>query len=108
MKIWSRPVSGPIKIAGLLTASAVVSPVFGQETAAAEAPAARVVPPTIDSGALNSMRIGVDTVWVLATAMLVFWMNVGFALVESVLRRSKNCVNISTKHVIVLAAKASM
>ena len=51
----------------------------------------------------SNMRVALDTVWVLVTAMLVFWMNAGFALVESGLCRSKNCVNILTKNFIVFA-----
>lgn len=56
------------------------------------------------SSYLSDLRIGIDTVWVLGTAMLVFFMNAGFALVESGLCRSKNCVNILTKNFIVFAA----
>ena len=100
MKSWPQPVSGLIKTAGLLAVLAAVVPVFGADAAAA-APAA---PPAIDPAALSSMRIGLDTVWVLVTAMLVFWMNAGFALVESGLCRAKNCVNILTKNFIVFAA----
>lgn len=54
----------------------------------------------------SDLRVGVDTVWVLVTAMLVFWMNAGFALVESGLCRAKNCVNILTKNFIVFAASS--
>jgi Amt family ammonium transporter len=54
----------------------------------------------------SGMRVGVDTVWVLVTAMLVFWMNAGFALVESGLCRAKNTVNILTKNFIVFAASS--
>lgn len=51
----------------------------------------------------SNLRVGVDTVWVLIAAMLVFWMNAGFALVESGLARAKNCVNILAKNFIVFA-----
>ena len=51
----------------------------------------------------NSLRIGLDTVWVLLAGMLVFWMNAGFALVESGLCRAKNAVNILSKNFIVFA-----
>ncbi len=44
-----------------------------------------------------------DTMWTLITAMLVFFMNLGFALVESGFCRSKNCVNILSKNFIVFA-----
>ncbi len=52
---------------------------------------------------MSNMRIALDTVWVLVAGMLVFWMNAGFALVESGLCRAKNCVNILTKNFIVFA-----
>ncbi len=55
-------------------------------------------------GSSSAMRVGIDTVWVLVTAMLVFWMNAGFALVESGLCRAKNCTNILAKNFIVFAA----
>ncbi len=51
----------------------------------------------------SALRVGIDTVWVLVTAMLVFWMNAGFALVESGLCRAKNCVNILSKNFVVFA-----
>jgi Amt family ammonium transporter len=54
----------------------------------------------------SDLRVGIDTIWVLVTAMLVFWMNAGFALVESGLCRAKNCVNILTKNFIVFAASS--
>ena len=49
------------------------------------------------------LKVGIDTVWVLITAGLVFFMNLGFALVESAMCRSKNTVNILSKNFIVFA-----
>jgi Amt family ammonium transporter len=49
------------------------------------------------------LKVGIDTVWVLITAALVFFMNLGFALVESGMCRSKNTVNILSKNFIVFA-----
>ncbi len=103
MKLRFRPVAGLVKIAGLLAVFAIILPFLGQEAVAATVPAAPAAP-VIDAAALSSMRTGIDTVWVLVAAMLVFWMNAGFALVESGLCRSKNCVNILTKNFIVFAA----
>jgi Amt family ammonium transporter len=54
----------------------------------------------------SALRIGIDTVWVLVAAMLVFWMNAGFALVESGLCRAKNTSNILAKNFIVFAASS--
>lgn len=49
-------------------------------------------------------KVAADTLWVVITAMLVFFMNLGFALVESGFARAKNCVNILSKNFIVFAA----
>ncbi len=51
----------------------------------------------------SDLRVAIDTTWVLVTAMLVFFMNTGFAMVESGLCRSKNTVNILAKNFIVFA-----
>jgi len=45
----------------------------------------------------------VDTLWVVLAAVLVFFMNLGFAAVESGMARSKNTVNILSKNFIVFA-----
>ncbi len=52
------------------------------------------------------MKIVIDTIWVLVTAKLVFFMNLGFAMVESGFARSKNCVNILSKNFIVFAVSS--
>lgn len=49
------------------------------------------------------MKIVIDTIWVLITAKLVFFMNLGFAMVETGFTRVKNCVNILSKNFIVFA-----
>ncbi|MHB9003142.1 MAG: ammonium transporter [Coriobacteriia bacterium] len=49
------------------------------------------------------VQIALDTVWVLIAGMLVFFMNLGFALVESGFARAKNTVNIISKNFIVFA-----
>jgi Amt family ammonium transporter len=46
-------------------------------------------------------KVALDTVWVLVTAFLVFFMNAGFAMFESGLCRSKNAVNILAKNFVV-------
>ncbi len=48
-------------------------------------------------------KVVADTLWVLVTAMLVFFMNLGFACVESGFCRAKNAVNILSKNFIVFA-----
>ena len=52
---------------------------------------------------VTSQKVMIDTVWVLITAFLVFWMNAGFALVESGFCRMKNAVNILSKNFVVFA-----
>ena len=55
---------------------------------------------------LANLQVAMDTVWVLLTAALVFFMNAGFGLVESGLCRAKNAVNILSKNFIVFAASS--
>ena len=47
---------------------------------------------------MNDIAISLDTVWMLLAAMLVFWMQPGFALCEAGFTRSKNSVNILMKN----------
>ncbi|EOQ87609.1 ammonium transporter [Leptospira yanagawae serovar Saopaulo str. Sao Paulo = ATCC 700523] len=54
--------------------------------------------------AIQTLTVGLDTLWVLVAGMLVFFMNAGFALVESGFAQSKNTVNILAKNFIVFAA----
>lgn len=51
----------------------------------------------------GSIQVGIDTIWVLFAAFLIFFMNLGFAMVESGLCRAKNSVNILAKNFIVFA-----
>ena len=50
-----------------------------------------------------SYEVMIDTFWVLFAAVLVFFMNLGFAAVESGMARAKNTVNILSKNFIVFA-----
>jgi Amt family ammonium transporter len=95
MKTWSR---GALLALPLTT---FALPSLAEEVAA-------VTPESYQALLDNSsaLRIGIDTVWVLVTAMLVFWMNAGFALVESGLCRAKNTSNILAKNFIVFAASS--
>jgi Amt family ammonium transporter len=100
---------GAARLAGLSLAFAVVllpASLFAQQPGAAPAASSTDLAKTVEALQSNasSMRIGLDTVWVLVTAMLVFWMNAGFAMVESGLCRAKNCANILAKNFVVFAA----
>jgi len=57
-------------------------------------------------GKSMDMKIMIDTIWVLVTAKLVFFMNLGFAMVEAGFARVKNCVNIMSKNFIVFAVSS--
>jgi len=59
---------------------------------AVEAPAPAAEVPA--APAIDGVAVAADTIWTLVTAFLVFFMNAGFALVESGFCRSKNTVNI--------------
>ena len=48
----------------------------------------------------------VDTLWVFLAAILVFFMNLGFASVEAGMARAKNTVNILSKNFIVFAVSS--
>lgn len=52
---------------------------------------------------LANNKVIADTIWTVIAAFLVFWMNAGFALVESGMCRVKNAVNILSKNFIVFA-----
>lgn len=56
-----------------------------------------------DGPSTSDLKIMLDTVWVLVAGFLVFWMNAGFALVESGFCRSKNTTNILGKNFVVFA-----
>src|SRR5262245_47643620 len=60
------------------------APPPGSEAAAAE-PAPAPAPLTA-----GDVKIMADTIWVMVAAMLVFFMNLGFACVESGMCRAKN------------------
>lgn len=73
---------------------------------AAEAAAGAPVFTQEMADSIGNSKVIVDTIWVLVTAMLVFFMNLGFAMVESGFCRAKNCANILSKNFIVFAASS--
>jgi Amt family ammonium transporter len=52
----------------------------------------------IDGKPVPAEQYALDTIWVVVTAVLVFWMQAGFAMVESGFTRAKNAVNILMKN----------
>jgi Amt family ammonium transporter len=55
---------------------------------------------------IASQKVALDTIWVMVAAFLVFFMNLGFALVESGFCRAKNTVNILFKNFVVFAVSS--
>ncbi|MDX1977493.1 MAG: ammonium transporter [Pseudanabaenaceae cyanobacterium bins.68] len=61
-------------------------------------------PPAVTAESVQAeLNVGLDTLWVVFCSTLVFFMNAGFALVESGFCRRKNAVNILAKNLIVFA-----
>lgn len=61
--------------------------------------------PTVESlnETATALKVGLDTMWVLVAAFLVFFMNAGFGMLETGFCRQKNAVNILSKNLIVFA-----
>ena len=85
-------------------APAVAAPAPAPAQAAPATPAPTFTKEMAD--AISSQKIAMDTIWVMLTAFLVFFMNLGFALVESGFCRAKNCVNILFKNFVVFAVSS--
>jgi Amt family ammonium transporter len=90
---------GALAALGLL-ALCISSPSWAQEAAAS--------PPSAEQlkELLATPKVVADTLWTMITAMLVFFMNLGFAMVESGLCRAKNAVNILAKNFIVFGVSS--
>src|SRR5512134_251834 len=78
---------------------------------AADAPAAATAAPAPAftqemADAIANQKIAIDTIWTMIAAFLVFFMNLGFALVESGFCRAKNTVNILFKNFVVFAVSS--
>ncbi|MBI2987722.1 MAG: hypothetical protein HYY45_13240, partial [Deltaproteobacteria bacterium] len=76
--------------------------------AAAKAEAAKK-PVPFTQGMLDQLgdaKVAADTAWTLIAAMLVFFMNLGFAMVETGFCRAKNAVTILAKNFIVFAVSS--
>jgi ammonium transporter, Amt family len=52
---------------------------------------------------LGTLKVGLDTMWVMVAGMLVFFMNAGFCMLETGFCRQKNAVNVLSKNLIVFA-----
>jgi Amt family ammonium transporter len=92
--------------AGPLAAAAdEMKPADGAPAVGSSAPAAPAFTKEI-ADAVASQKIAMDTLWTMIAAFLVFFMNLGFALVESGFCRAKNTVNILFKNFVVFAVSS--
>jgi Amt family ammonium transporter len=79
-RLWGRLLI--LGIASLILAIFGTSTILAQDTATT---------PTMDD--INSIKVGVDTIWVLLTGFLVFFMQLGFAILETGMIRQRAAVN---------------
>ena len=49
---------------------------------------------------MENLAMAVDTIWVLLAAILIFMMQMGFAMVEAGFTRAKNTANILMKNLL--------
>jgi Amt family ammonium transporter len=106
MKAWSTPsVLGRVAVAAtalvLAHAALADAPSAAEPVAAAAAAGPAFTQELAD--AIAGQKVALDTLWVMIAAFLVFFMNLGFALVESGFCRAKNTVNILFKNFVVFA-----
>jgi ammonium transporter, Amt family len=64
---------------------------------------AQTAPPPDPVKMAQELKVGLDTAWVMITAMLVIFMNAGFCMLEAGMCRQKNAVNVLAKNLIVFA-----
>jgi Amt family ammonium transporter len=123
MKI-AKKLTVPVTVALMLGWFLIVATSFAQEAPApgAAEPAKVEAPAAAEAGAkkedpgaapaqftqglleqIGTAKVALDTVWTLLAGMLVFFMALGFACVESGLCRAKNTVTILAKNFIVFA-----
>ena len=57
-----------------------------------------LAPSVFAADQFETIQISMDTVWVITAGALVFFMQAGFAFVESGMARSKNAVNVIMKN----------
>lgn len=90
-----KQLPGILAVVGLLMASAMTSPVFGQD-----APTYSSYEEFAESGGFSLFTV--NNLWVLISAALVFIMHLGFSCVETGLTQSKNTVNILFKNLFIV------
>ncbi len=77
--------------------AAIILLVWGYAAVAQDPP-----PPTTEE-VIATVKVGIDTMWVVVASVLVIFMNAGFGMLEAGFCRQKNSVNILSKNLIVFA-----
>jgi Amt family ammonium transporter len=113
---WMLCLAALMLVAGMVLPAAAadeMKPADGAPAVGSSAPAAPAAPATAPpaftkemADAIAGQKIAMDTIWVMLTAFLVFFMNLGFGLVESGFCRAKNTVNILFKNFVVFAVSS--
>ncbi len=99
-----RKIKSSVNWTACIPLAAIIAVFWVYAATAQEPPAAPPVDPAAEmKAAVDGLKVGLDTLWVAIAAFLVFFMNAGFALVESGFCRRKNTVNILTKNLVVFA-----
>ena len=101
---WTRTRTGTVLlwlICGLCWAAFPAGPAVAQEQPAADVVAAADAAPaeaSAEESPAGALQVDVDTLWTCLAAFLVFFMQAGFALVETGFTRAKNACNIIMKN----------
>ncbi|MFO0583725.1 MAG: ammonium transporter [Anaeromyxobacter sp.] len=90
----------------LRTASLILGGFLFAHGVLAQEPAAAPVFTKELADSIASQKVAMDTIWTMLAGFLVFFMNLGFALVESGFCRAKNTVNILFKNFVVFAVSS--
>jgi len=85
-------------LAALLLAGGTAAVGLADETAPPAAQQATAAAPAPEGPTPAEVQKNLDFVWTLVAAFLVFFMQAGFAMVESGFTRAKNAVNIMMKN----------
>jgi Amt family ammonium transporter len=105
-----RPISFIVVVTLMVGAAAAFAQAPAAPTGTKPAEAAPPAPPADPlkdfTTRLGDAKVAMDTMWVMVTAFLVFFMNLGFASVESGFCRAKNTVTIMAKNFVVFAVSS--
>lgn len=106
---WIVCLAALLLVAGTLLPAMAADEMKPEAAPAVAAPAPAAPAPTFTkemADSIASQKVAMDTIWVMLAAFLVFFMNLGFGLVESGFCRAKNCVNILFKNFAVFAVSS--